>query len=81
MNDLSYSERWWAAVCYLCILVLIPIFFVKDKSPFLVRHCKQGFAIPYVFLNCVKCPAEFLKIFSRFYRAFSWFKGLYFWNH
>ncbi|MFO7652433.1 MAG: hypothetical protein R6X25_01280 [Candidatus Krumholzibacteriia bacterium] len=37
-------DRWLAALCYAGFLVLIPIFF-SDKSRFLARHCRQGFAL------------------------------------
>ena len=47
MNDriTASNTRWTAAVCYLSVLVLIPIFFVKTKDDFLARHCRQGFAL------------------------------------
>jgi uncharacterized membrane protein len=44
MKEPSISDRWFGAVCYLSILVVIPIF-VKNKSEFLARHCRQGFAL------------------------------------
>ncbi len=37
-------ERWLAAVCYLSILVVLPML-APDKSRFLARHCRQGFAL------------------------------------
>jgi uncharacterized membrane protein len=37
-------ERWLAAICYVPILVILPIL-SRDKSAFLVRHCRQGFAL------------------------------------
>ena len=39
------ADRWWASVCYLSCIVLLPAFLVKNKSPFLARHCRQGFAL------------------------------------
>jgi uncharacterized membrane protein len=48
MNDqndhLTIRERWLGSLCYLSFLVLIPIF-ARDKSDFLARHCRQGFAL------------------------------------
>ncbi len=38
-------ERWLAAVCYLGPLVLWPLLTERRKSPFLARHCQQGFAL------------------------------------
>ena len=37
-------ERWLAAICYVPILVVVPIL-SREKSAFLVRHCRQGFAL------------------------------------
>jgi uncharacterized membrane protein len=42
--DVSIRDRWLGAICYLSVLVFIPIF-TKDKSEFLTRHCRQGFAL------------------------------------
>jgi len=39
------ADRWWASVCYLSVIVLLPAFLVKNKSTFLARHCRQGFAL------------------------------------
>ena len=39
------TERWWAAVCYLSAIVVLPSLLVKPKSAFLARHCRQGFAL------------------------------------
>lgn len=44
MND-NTNDRWLASLCYLSVIVLVPIVFVKDKSDFLARHCRQGFAL------------------------------------
>lgn len=38
------TDRWLGAICYLTILVLLPML-VREKSAFLARHCRQGFAI------------------------------------
>ena len=43
-NPIPARERWLAAICYVPILVIVPIF-TKQKSEFLVRHCRQGFAL------------------------------------
>jgi uncharacterized membrane protein len=43
-NHVSARDRWLGAICYLSILVFIPIL-SKNKSAFLVRHCRQGFAL------------------------------------
>ena len=45
MSTVSTNDRWLSSICYLSVIVLIPIFLVKDKSPYLIRHCQQGFAI------------------------------------
>ena len=44
MSEVTIRDRWLGAVCYLSVLVFIPIF-ATDKSPFLARHCRQGFAL------------------------------------
>ena len=41
----SLNDRWLGALCYVGFLVLVPILAVKDKSPFLAGHCRQGFAL------------------------------------
>jgi uncharacterized membrane protein len=46
-DQVSIRERWLGALCYLSILVLIPIF-ARDKTAFLARHCRQGFALLFV---------------------------------
>ena len=43
-NPIPARERWLAAICYVPILVIVPIS-TKQKSEFLVRHCRQGFAL------------------------------------
>jgi len=45
MSTVSTNDRWLSSVCYLSVFVLVPVFLVKEKSPYLVRHCQQGFAI------------------------------------
>ena len=47
MNDLTAKDRWLGAICYLGPAVFFSIF-RKDKSPFLARHCRQGFALLFV---------------------------------
>ena len=42
------SDRWLAGLCYLSVVVLVPMVLVKRKSPFLARHCRQGFALCFV---------------------------------
>lgn len=46
-NPIVARDRWLAAVCYLSILVFVPMF-TRNKSPFLARHCRQGFALFFV---------------------------------
>nr|MEE4268515.1 hypothetical protein [Candidatus Krumholzibacteria bacterium] len=46
-NHIEARERWLGAICYLSILVFIPMF-SQNKSPFLARHCRQGFALLFV---------------------------------
>lgn len=36
--------RWLGALCYLSIFVFLSML-AKNKSPFLARHCRQGFAL------------------------------------
>ncbi len=45
MTTMSSQDRWHGCLCYLSILVLVPIIFGRDKSTFLARHCQQGFAL------------------------------------
>ncbi|MFH1844243.1 MAG: hypothetical protein ABIF77_13650 [bacterium] len=42
--EVSIKDRWLSAVCYLSIFVFVPIF-TRDKSPFLAKHCRQGFVL------------------------------------
>ncbi len=43
-NQVSIRDRWLGAVCYLSVFVFLPIL-SSDKSDFLARHCRQGFAL------------------------------------
>jgi uncharacterized membrane protein len=43
-NNIAIRDRWLGAICYLSILVLVPMF-SSPKSAFLARHCRQGFAL------------------------------------
>ncbi len=45
MQESRTTDRWLGAVCYLSIFVLIPVLFRRDKSDYLARHCRQGFAL------------------------------------
>jgi len=60
VQDTSFNDRWLGALCYACFFVFIPIFAVKDKSDFLLGHCRQGFAlfftevVLYLILNIVE---------------------------
>jgi len=47
MSDLSAKDRWLGAICYLGPAVFFSIF-RKDKSSFVARHCRQGFALLFV---------------------------------
>ena len=40
----TIRDRWLGAVCYLSILVLIPIL-MRRRSEFLAAHCRQGFSL------------------------------------
>ena len=46
-DHVKIRDRWLGAVCYLSILVFIPMI-SSDKSAFLARHCRQGFALFFV---------------------------------
>ena len=46
----SIRDRWLGALCYLSLLVLIPIL-MRRRSAFLAAHCRQGFSL--VFAQCV----------------------------
>lgn len=43
-EHVTIRDRWLGALCYLSVLVFIPIL-AADKTPFLARHCRQGFAL------------------------------------
>ena len=43
-EHVNIRDRWLGALCYLSVLVFIPIL-AADKTPFLARHCRQGFAL------------------------------------
>jgi len=51
MTSMSSQDRWYGCLCYLSILVLVPIIFAREKSTFLAKHCRQGFAL--LFLQIV----------------------------
>jgi uncharacterized membrane protein len=40
----TVRDRWLGAICYLSILVFVPIL-MKQRSEFLAAHCRQGFAL------------------------------------
>ncbi len=40
----TVRDRWLGAICYLSLLVLVPIL-MRERSEFLARHCRQGFAL------------------------------------
>jgi len=44
MDSVTVRGRWLGGICYLPLLVFISIL-ARDKSPFLARHCRQGFAL------------------------------------
>ena len=45
MNDhVTARERWLSAICYVPLLVFVAIF-AGGRTPFLARHCRQGFAL------------------------------------
>ena len=46
-NQIPIRERWLGAMCYLSILVLVPMF-SRPNWGFLVRHCLLGFALLFV---------------------------------
>ena len=43
-SSVTVRERWLSAICYVPLLVFVAIL-AGDKSPFLARHCRQGFAV------------------------------------
>ena len=40
----SIRDRWLGSVCYLSLLVIIPIL-VRRRGSFLAGHCRQGFSL------------------------------------
>lgn len=46
-NHISIRDRWLGALCYLSVLVFIPML-STSKSAFLARHCRQGFALLFI---------------------------------
>ncbi len=44
MDQPTVRDRWLGAVCYLSLLVVIPIA-MRQRSEFLARHCRQGFTL------------------------------------
>lgn len=42
--NVSVRDRWLGAVSYLSVFVFVAIL-AKDRSRFLARHCRQGFAL------------------------------------
>lgn len=40
----TVRERWLGAISYVSFLVLVAIM-AKPRTPFLARHCRQGFAL------------------------------------
>ncbi len=43
-EEVTTRGRWLGALCYLSIFVFVSMM-AKDKSPFLAKHCRQGFAL------------------------------------
>ena len=43
-HSIPARDRWFGAICYLPLLVFLPML-VKERSRFLTRHCRQGFAL------------------------------------
>jgi uncharacterized membrane protein len=44
---MNVRDRWLGALCYVSFLVFVPLLSPR-KSPFLARHCRQGFALLFV---------------------------------
>ena len=42
--EIPVRDRWLGATCYLSFLVVLPML-SSNRSPFLTRHCRQGFAL------------------------------------
>jgi uncharacterized membrane protein len=66
-NHVEARDRWLGAICYLWVLVFIPIL-TKNKSPFLARHCRQGFAlflvalVAFLFLKIIEATLGMIPI-------------------
>lgn len=43
-HTITSRERWLGAICYLSVFVFVAIM-SQPRSPFLARHCRQGFAL------------------------------------
>ena len=43
-NPIDVRQRWLGAICYLSVFVF-PAILAKGRTPFLARHCRQGFAL------------------------------------
>jgi len=46
-NNISVRDRWLGALCYLSVLVFVPLL-SSTKSEFLARHSRQGFALLFI---------------------------------
>lgn len=44
MNQPTVRDRWLGALCYLSVLVVVPIL-MRNRSSFLAGHCRQGFVL------------------------------------
>ena len=43
-NSISARDRWLGAACYVSFFVIVSML-AKNRSRFLARHCRQGFAL------------------------------------
>jgi len=43
-HEPTVRDRWLGALCYLSILVFVPIL-MKRRSEYLAAHCRQGFTL------------------------------------
>ena len=46
-NKISIRDRWLGALCYLSVLVFVPLL-SSTKTEFLARHSRQGFALLFI---------------------------------
>ncbi|MCK9996185.1 MAG: hypothetical protein KAH56_07895 [Candidatus Krumholzibacteria bacterium] len=46
-NPISIRDRWLGALCYLSVLVFVPLL-STTKTDFLARHSRQGFALLFI---------------------------------